>query len=152
MLLATTSAFAQLHHQMLSSQGSTSQTNNGIIVTQTVGQQSVIGNYDNEYLKIGQGFQQANWTRIIIEQTSPEFEITIYPNPFDGIINIKHNSEQDFSMNIFDPSGKLVYKNQINVTGPNQRINLEQLPSGVYLIHLQSNNLKYFTKLIILFN
>ena len=148
MLLATTSAFAQLHHQMLSSQGSTSQTNNGIIVTQTVGQQSVTGNYDNEYLKIGQGFQQANWTRIIIEQTSPEFEITIYPNPFDGIINIKHNSEQDFSMNIFDPSGKLVYKNQINVTGPNQRINLEQLPSGVYLIHLQSNNLKYFTKLI----
>lgn len=148
MLLATTSAFAQLHHQMLSSQGSTSKTDNGIIVTQTVGQQSVIGNYDNEYLKIGQGFQQANWTRIIIEQTSPELEITIYPNPFDGIINIKHNSEQDFSMNIFDPSGKLVYKKQINVTGPNQRINLEQLPSGVYLIYLQSNNLKYFTKLI----
>lgn len=148
MLLATTSAFAQLHHQMLSSQGNTSKTDNDIIVTQTVGQQSVIGNYDNEYLKIGQGFQQANWMRIIIEQTSPELEITIYPNPFDGIINIKHNSEKDFSMNIFDPSGKLVYRNQINVTGPNQRINLEQLQSGVYLIYLQSNNLKYFTKLI----
>lgn len=148
LLLLTTTASAQLHHQMLSSQGSTSQTNNGIIVTQTVGQQSVTGNYDYEYLKIGQGFQQANWTRIIIEQTSPEFEITIYPNPFDEIINIKHNSEQDFNMNIFDPTGKLVYKNLINVIGSNQRVNLEQLPSGVYLIYLQSNNLKYFTKLI----
>ena len=90
-------ASAQLHHQMLSSQGSTSVTSSGVIVTQTIGQQSVIGNYDNQYFKIGQGFQQAkqaNWSRIILEQTIPEFEVSIYPNPFNNIVNIQHNSDQ----------------------------------------------------------
>ena len=62
---------AQLHHQMLSSQGSTSKTNNGVIVTQTIGQQSVTGNYTNNGFDIGQGFQQANWARIILEETTP---------------------------------------------------------------------------------
>ena len=54
-------ASAQLHHQMLSSQGSTSTTQNGGIVTQTIGQQSMIGNYTSRGFHIGQGFQQANW-------------------------------------------------------------------------------------------
>lgn len=142
------SVSAQLHHQMISSQGSTSKTNNGIIVTQTIGQQSVNGNYDNQYFKIGQGFQQANWSRIILEQTIPEFEVSLYPNPFNNIVNIQHNSDEDININVFDPAGRLVHKSLINVTSPKQSINLEQLPSGVYLIHLQSNHLKYFTKLI----
>jgi|TARA_B110000967_G_scaffold199591_1_gene234180 hypothetical protein len=141
----------ELHHQMLSSQGSNSITDNGIIVTQTIGQQSVIGNYDNQYFKIGQGFQQAkqaNWSRIILEQTIPEFEVSIYPNPFNNIVNIQHNSDQDININVFNPAGTLVHKSLINVTSPNQSVNLEELPSGVYLVHLQSNHLKYYTKLI----
>jgi len=148
LLLATSTAYAQLHHQMISSQGGTSKTNNGIIVTQTIGQQSVNGNYDNQYFKIGQGFQQANWSRIILEQTIPEFEVSLYPNPFNNIVNIQHNSDEDININVFDPAVRLVFKSLINVTSPKQSINLEQLPSGVYLIHLQSNHLKYFTKLI----
>ena len=148
LLLATSTAYAQLHHQMISSQGGTSKTNNGIIVTQTIGQQSVNGNYDNQYFKIGQGFQHANWSRIILEQTIPEFEVSLYPNPFNNIVNIQHNSDKDININVFDPAGRLVHKSLINVTSPKQSINLEQLPSGVYLIHLQSNHLKYFTKLI----
>lgn len=147
-LLATTTACAQLHHQMLSSQGATSKSSNGIIVTQTIGQQSVIGNYKNQRVKLNQGFQQANWNRIIMQQTNPEFEVSIYPNPFEGTINIQHNTQGDMNINIFDPSGRLVYKNLINSLGSNQSLNLERLPSGIYLIHLQSNHLKYFTKLI----
>ena len=81
LLLATTTVSAQLHHQMLSSQGSTSKTNSGVMVTQTIGQQSVVGNYSNRGFDIGQGFQQSNWARIIIQGTSPEFEVSIYPNP-----------------------------------------------------------------------
>jgi hypothetical protein len=133
---------------MLSSQGSTSKTNSGVMVTQTIGQQSVVGNYSNRGFDIGQGFQQSNWARIIIQGTSPEFEVSIYPNPFSGIVNIQHNSEDDISVNIYDPAGKLVYKNLLNVTGPNQSINLETLSSGVYLVHLYSNQLTHFTKLI----
>lgn len=147
-LFVITPASSQLHHQMISSQGTTSLTNSDIIVTQTIGQQSVIGNYDNQYLKLGQGYQQVNWSRIIIEQTNPEFEVSIYPNPFEEIINIKHNTDQDINIKIFNPAGRLVYKSLINVTSSESSINLTQLQSGVYLIYIQSNYLKHFTKLI----
>jgi len=133
---------------MLSSQGSSSKTNNGVIVTQTIGQQSATGNYTNNGFDIGQGFQQANWARIILEETTPGFEVSLYPNPFEGIVSIQHNTEEDITINVFDPAGKLVFKNVLNVTGPNQSINLEKLSSGVYLVHLQSNQLSHFTKLI----
>ena len=148
LLFATTTVSAQLHHQMLSSQGSTSKTNSGVMVTQTIGQQSVIGNFTNNGFDIGQGFQQSNWARIILEETTSEFEVSLYPNPFEGIINIQHNTDEDITINVFDPAGKLVFNNILSVTGPNQSVNLEQLSSGVYLIHLQSNQLAYFTKLI----
>ena len=147
-LLVSTTVSAQLHHQMLSSQGSTSKTNNGVIVTQTIGQQSITGNYNLDYFDIGQGFQQANWSRIIVEGTSPEFEISVYPNPFSNIIKIHHNYERDININIYSPAGKLVYKDVLTSTNPNQSVNLEALSSGVYLAHLHCDQLTYFTKLI----
>jgi hypothetical protein len=133
---------------MISSQGSTSITAGGVVITQTIGQQSVIGNNENQSLKIGQGYQQTNWSKIILEQTNPEFEVSIYPNPFNDIINVQHNSEEDITINIFNPAGMRVFTSVINVTGSIQTVNLEQLPSGVYLIHLLSTKLTYFTKLI----
>jgi hypothetical protein len=133
---------------MISSQGSTSITDGGGVITQTIGQQSVIGNNENQSLKIGQGYQQTNWSKIILEQTNPEFEVSIYPNPFNDSINVQHNSEEDITINIFNPAGMRVFTSVINVTGSIQTVNLEQLPSGVYLIHLLSTKLTYFTKLI----
>jgi hypothetical protein len=53
LFLITTTASAQLHHQMLSSQGSTSKTNSGVIASQTIGQQSVTSNYEINYFKFG---------------------------------------------------------------------------------------------------
>ena len=148
LLFITTSSYAQLHHHMISSQGSTSKIDSGIVITQTIGQQSVTGNYENQSLKIGQGYQQANWSKIILELINPELEVAIYPNPFNDNINIQHNSDEDITINIFNPAGMRVYNSVINVTGSIQTVNLEQLPSGVYLIHLQSIKLTYFTKLI----
>lgn len=148
LLFVTTASYAQLHHQMISSQGSTSKTDSGVVLTQTIGQQSVIGNNENQSLKIGQGYQQTNWSKIILEQTNPEFEVSIYPNPFNDSINVQHNSEEDITINIFNPAGMRVFTSVINVTGSIQTVNLEQLPSGVYLIHLLSTKLTYFTKLI----
>ena len=148
LLFVTTASYSQLHHQMISSQGSTSITDGGVVITQTIGQQSVIGNNENQSLKIGQGYQQTNWSKIILEQTNPEFEVSIYPNPFNDSINVQHNSEEDITINIFNPAGMRVFTSVINVTGSIQTVNLEQLPSGVYLIHLLSTKLTYFTKLI----
>ena len=58
LILNFVNASAQLHHQMLSSQGNTSISQKGVVVTQTIGQQSVVGNYSSLGFTFGQGYQQ----------------------------------------------------------------------------------------------
>jgi len=140
--------FGQLHHQMTSSQGSVSRTASGVLVTQTVGQQSVIGNYQNSVRTVGQGFQQTYWKRIIAEINSPNFNVKLYPNPFDNILRVKHNSDSDINISIFDPAGKRVFNGKIYADIPSPIINLTELSAGVYLIYLSSKELSYFDKLI----
>ncbi len=53
----------ELHHQMLSSQGTSKELSNGIYVSQTIGQQSVIGNYTKDGKTYGQGYQQSVWSK-----------------------------------------------------------------------------------------
>jgi len=147
LLASFNQGIAQVHHQMISSQGSTSETSTGYIVTQTIGQSSVVGNYTNPSVKINQGYQQPFWGGLELSNV-PDFTASIFPNPFENIINIRHNSELDIEFFLFDVAGKLVYKNTLIVSSPQQTINLEAISSGVYLIKLQSKQLNYFTKLI----
>ena len=142
------SVSAQLHHQMISSQGSTSKTASGVIATQTIGQTSVTGTYDNLSFKIGQGYQQAFWGRIINEQNSPDFEVSVYPNPFENDFNIRYNGEGLMSVSIYDVAGKLIYNKDHLFTTPQKTISVNGISSGVYLVRLQTNKLYYFTKLI----
>jgi hypothetical protein len=139
---------AQLHHQMLSSQGSTSKTASGVIATQTIGQTSVIGTYDNLSFKIGQGYQQAFWGRIITNQNSPDFEVSVFPNPFENDFNISYNGEGLMSIYIYDVAGKLIYNKDHLFTTPQKTISVDAISSGVYLVRLQTKKLNYFTKLI----
>ena len=142
------SVSAQLHHQMISSQGSTSKTASGVIATQTIGQTSVTGTYDNLSFKIGQGYQQAFWGRIINEQNSPDFEVSVFPNPFENDFNIRYNGEGLMSVSIYDVAGKLIYNKDHLFTTPQKTISVDGISSGVYLVRLQTNKLNYFTKLI----
>lgn len=142
------SVSAQLHHQMISSQGSTSKTASGVIATQTIGQTSVTGTYDNLSFKIGQGYQQAFWGRIINEQNSPDFEVSVYPNPFESDFNIRYNGEGLMSVSIYDVAGKLIYNKDHLFTTPQKTISVDGISSGVYLVRLKTNKLNYFTKLI----
>ena len=51
----------ELHHQALSAQGTSKELSNGMYVSQTIGQQSVIGNYTKDGKTYGQGFQQSGF-------------------------------------------------------------------------------------------
>ena len=62
---------------MLSSQGGLKQTESGIIVSQTIGQTSVIGNYSNRNLAVGQGFQQSKVGRLHIKGLNKKITLTI---------------------------------------------------------------------------
>ncbi len=59
-------------------------------------------------------------------------DISIYPNPVKGTLNIKGIFE---SVNIYDMFGRLV------LTSTNDRINTSDLADGVYVVNINTNNI-----------
>lgn len=149
--LTVSSVFPQMHHQMLSSQGNTISSANGLKVTQTVGQQSVIGNktiFNNSFI-VGQGYQQAVW-KVLVQSSDNTFTIGIYPNPFEDNIHlsVQGNLTGDCHFQIFDILGRLVRDFTIVEDAINQPIDLSDLESATYLVKVSNKNKNYFTKLI----
>lgn len=134
---------------MLSSYGSISKTNSGIIVKQTIGQQSVIGNYRTDNLIVGQGFQQSN---LMKTKNSPPISITTttYPNPFTDKINFHFSSsiEGTFKISLFDVVGRLVYYNE--KTSRDNTLTIDDLffAEGQYFVKLTSKNFIYSTNIL----
>lgn len=141
-------SFSQLHHQMISSQGNTSKTD-GLIVTQTIGQQSIIGNYNIGAFHYNQGFQQPFWNRLI-QSNQIDFLADFFPNPFNDKITFRFTNlnNERFEINIFDTAGRLVYNSKQNLSDNVLILNLTDLSSGSYLVKLYNTKKTFYTKII----
>lgn len=138
-----------LHHEMLSSQGISRKMPGGSIITQTIGQQSIIGTSSNNYV-VMQGFQQSVWGRYISSNLSDGITATTYPNPFVQTVNLEFSKPIfDFiNVNVFDISGHLIYEEKKKANNNILTIDLPLLPSGEYLVRLNATNFNFFTKII----
>jgi len=126
--------WSQLHHQTISSIGGTNKTNSNIVVTHSVGQVGIAGKVVMNNKNIIQGFQQPLWSKIISKQNTPEFKVNIFPSPFDTEITIQYPNAKEINMFIFDVTGKVIYNSRLLFEESNQKINLEKLSAGVYLV------------------
>ena len=140
--------WSQLRNQTISSIGGTNKTNSNIVVTHSVGQVGIVGKVLMNNKNIIQGFQQPFWGKIISKQNSPEFKVKIFPVPFDKDITIQYPNAKEMNVFIFDITGKVIYNSTLLFKEANQKINLEKLSAGVYLVKVQSKELSYFTKII----
>ena len=133
---------------MISSQGSTNITE-GIVVTQTIGQQSIIGNSEVAGLAFGQGFQQSIWTRLI-NSNDQNFMAEYYPNPFFDQVTFRFTNMSDeiITIDIFDVAGKQVYSKRKNVIEDKLILQLGNLSDGSYLVRLYNEKKIFYTKLI----
>ena len=138
-----------LHHQMLSSQGMSKKMPNGILVRQTIGQQSVAGTSSNNYVII-QGFQQSFWGKYISSNTAEYIKVTTYPNPFIRTVNFELSKPIVglINVNVFDLSGHLIFDEKIKPNNNILTIDLPALPSSEYLVRLNALNFNYYTKII----
>jgi hypothetical protein len=150
LLLVTFSGYSQrLHHQMLSSQGTSSRASGGVVVRQTIGQQSAIGNYRNSNAIVGQGFLQSETMKTAV---APVISITTitYPNPFIDSVNFQFSSpiSGPIKISLFDVMGRLVYyKEKIAI---NNIVTIENLSfaQGEYFAKLTAKNFTYSTNLL----
>ena len=143
-------AFSQvLHHQMLSSQGSSLKTSNGYIILQSIGQQSAVGNFNKDYL-VQQGFQQSLWGKYLVSNSDLKNTVTIYHNPFFSMVNFKffQQIKDVIQIDVFDLNGKLVYKGTKNNSNELINIDLVHLTLGSYLVRLTSKNFICYNKII----
>jgi hypothetical protein len=135
-------AFAASAQEVISSQGETYSNANGSIDF-TVGE-VVINTGTNGTNDLTQGFHQTNWSLVGLEDFAPNYEVTIFPNPTQDVLNIKTNTFENVKYTLYDARGKLVLQNILSAE--QTPIQVSQLAPGSYSLTLdnETQNLKTF--------
>lgn len=150
-LLMGCTVFAQkLHHQMIASQGKNTKLSNGMLVNQSVGQQSAIGNYSSSKGIVGQGFIQSMVS--ISKTTSVITAITavVYPNPFTDVLNFRFSApiEGNVQATIFDVRGRLIYSKETTPVSNVVTISELYFSEGTYFVKLEAKDVIYSSQII----
>jgi hypothetical protein len=134
---------------MLSSQGKSVEIANGMLVSQSIGQQSAIGNNTNGHT-VGQGFQQSNWKKYVNNNIITAISTITYPNPFVTAINFQFSIpvKDKILIEVFDIRGRLVFKEEKMASETLLTIDLVQLPSSNYLARLTAPNYTYYSQIL----
>jgi len=74
-------------------------------------------------------------------------DVSIYPVPNKGSVNIELGTLNHVTVNVFNTSGQLVYQ-QANINSSNVQFDINEEP-GLYFIEVQSNDKKQTYKLIV---
>ena len=139
----------ELHHEMISSQGKSVELDSGIYVTQTIGQHS-IASYSIDNLTVQQGYQQSFWSSLINTNEEFSLDINFYPNPTIDYVNFNFSNLESSDLNVlvFDYAGRVLITTKIDIENYKTKLDLSSLPSGSYLIYLNTNKFNYHTKII----
>jgi hypothetical protein len=134
---------------MLSSQGKSTVLSNGILVSQTIGQQSAIGNHTNG-ITVGQGFQQSHWAKHVSSNGANQITTTTYPNPFVTTVNFQFSKpiSETIEIALFDVRGRLLFQDKKRATDSVLTVELPQLASSNYLIRLTATNYTYYSQIL----
>jgi hypothetical protein len=72
-------------------------------------------------------------------------KILIYPNPSNGVFNVKSLDKKIDDILIVDIVGKIIYQSSVNEF--EKEISLKDIPKGTYFLHLQSGDQNILQKL-----
>jgi hypothetical protein len=131
------------------------------IDTNYMGRMIVFDTYTDTYIT---GFVPGNVSEIACDNTifalnnyiltgmeeRPEVEFTVYPNPASDRIYISNPNgvQGNYTIRLISMDGKLTLEKNGYFNGPTQ-IDLESMPSGVYIMQLISGGISKTTKLIV---
>ena len=120
-----------------------SQTNGTTTVVYTVGEIAVQEN-SNGTIHLSEGFIGSDIAEAMdIKDYTLLQNINIYPNPTQDFVNINFENESEYQINITDLSGKIIYTFEEN-NQLEQRINLQNLKVGVYLLVIKDVKFKKY--------
>ncbi len=112
------------------------------IMTATV-PQNLIGQVNISYLDSIRQFVGINSSSINNDNT-----LYIYPNPTTNYVNIKFNSFDEYTLNIINTFGEIIFTKQYNNKN-NVNISTENFARGLYFIQITNSNKQIVKKLIL---
>jgi hypothetical protein len=120
-----------------------SQTNGTTTVVYTVGEIAIQEN-SNGTIHLSEGFIGPDIAEAMdIKDYTLLQNINIYPNPTQDFVNINFENESEYQINVTDLSGKIIYTFEEN-NQLEQRINLQNLKVGVYLLVIKDVKFKKY--------
>jgi len=90
------------------------------------------------------GMSSFNFTSLSVETPDEFADLSIYPNPVKDIIHIKNTNANLIKAEIHNLNGQLVLSKENDLTA----INVDNLPSGVYMLKLYSDNAQKNIKIL----
>lgn len=135
LLLCSLCTAAGLNAQeVISTQGESYSTANGNIDF-TIGE-VIISTGTNGTNTLTQGFHQTNWNFVGLEDHSPGYQVSIFPNPSSDVLNIQAEMFENVSYRLYDAQGKLVLQDLLSAELTPIRV--IDLPVGSYSLTLTS--------------
>ena len=129
-------AFSASAQEVISSQGETYSNANGSIDF-TVGE-VIVNTGTNGTNDLTQGFHQTNWNFLGVEDYAPDYQVTIFPNPTQDVLNIKTSVFENVTYTLYDAQGKLIMQDILSVE--QTPIQVSQLAPGSYSLELIFEN------------
>lgn len=119
------------------------------VVSQSIGQSSVIGTANNNGYYLRQGYQQPHKPIKVIKTSVDGLKALVYPNPFNYSVQIllKESNSKNIAVEIYDVAGKMLY-NKNFTPSKNIQLDLSHFSSGVYLLKAISDGKLFNSKLI----
>ncbi|MDD2637239.1 MAG: T9SS type A sorting domain-containing protein, partial [Bacteroidales bacterium] len=115
-----------------------------------IGESSSFDQYTSMYLVKIDSLGLGNYTSPVEEYiVNKDNELAVYPNPASNIVTIEfdNNNNTDYTIEIFDMSGRLVIQ-KVSCDYQNY-LNIENLTNGLYMVRIIYENFSYQNKLII---
>lgn len=121
---------------------------NKILVQQSIGQLSVIGNFSDSRIKGNQGFLRGISSSLFFKEEP--FLVIPFPNSFSDriIFRFVPGLSEEASFSIYDLNGKIVYHNSHKPLNNEVSLNLDFLSNAVYLVIIHSGNRALQTRII----
>jgi len=151
-LLGLSVGAQQIKQEVIASAGGYNKSqDNSITISWTLGE-TIIPTFTSQdgSLILTHGFQQKLIITTVDENLEELVQVTIYPNPASEIINIQFEKAVDKEILVYllDAQGKLVRTDQIEATVIDKKINVQDLPAGIYYIRLTKGKLVNVYKVV----
>jgi len=89
-----------------------------------------------------QGFQQSKYTIVnISEIDDSDYQITVYPNPSNDLINIEYKKEHiDIIIELFDVQGRKLVSKEMRKNETKKQINLNSFSIANYFLRISTKD------------